>query len=145
MIPYNQTTREREAGVTKRQERASGVLRPSANLLRDGHNLSRGRHNRVFAPSPLQPPFHGVPFEPIAKALTRGDDCFPNHPPPRPMSSFPLIAPTPRLRCISNAKQQAGHHRLVCGTPAPKDCELFYVDKDALFSHHALSEVKVVC
>lgn len=37
---------------------------------------------------------------------------------------------------------QVGHHRLVCGTPAPKDCELYYVDKDALFSYHALSEVR---
>ncbi|CAN0119983.1 unnamed protein product, partial [Ascophyllum nodosum] len=42
-----------------------------------------------------------------------------------------------RLLCLDT---KAGHHRLVCGTPAPKDCELFYVDKDALFSHHALSE-----
>jgi hypothetical protein len=28
----------------------------------------------------------------------------------------------------------------VCGTPAPRDCELFWVDRDALFSHHKLSE-----
>ncbi len=30
--------------------------------------------------------------------------------------------------------------RLVCGTPAPADCELYHVDRDALFSGHALSE-----
>ena len=37
---------------------------------------------------------------------------------------------------------KVGHHRLVCGTPAPKDCELYYVNKDALFSYHSLSEVR---
>lgn len=37
--------------------------------------------------------------------------------------------------------QQVGLSRLVCGTPAPNDCELYYVDKDALFSYHTLSEV----
>jgi hypothetical protein len=26
------------------------------------------------------------------------------------------------------------------GTPAPRDCELYYVDRDALFSYHKLSE-----
>ena len=30
--------------------------------------------------------------------------------------------------------------RLVTGVPAPQDCELFMVNRDALFSHHALSE-----
>ncbi|CAN0526843.1 unnamed protein product, partial [Scytosiphon promiscuus] len=46
--------------------------------------------------------------------------------------------------CLYNAHTctcvQVGHHRLVCGTPAPKDCELYYVNKDALFSYHSLSE-----
>lgn len=43
---------------------------------------------------------------------------------------------------VRKNKIQVGHHRLVCGTPAPKDCELYYVDKDALFSYHTLSEVR---
>lgn len=30
--------------------------------------------------------------------------------------------------------------RLVAAVPAPKDCELFAVNRDALFSHHSLSE-----
>lgn len=30
--------------------------------------------------------------------------------------------------------------RLVCGTPAPADCDLYWVDRDALFSHHAMAE-----
>lgn len=30
--------------------------------------------------------------------------------------------------------------RLIYGTPAPRDCELYYVDRDALFSYHKLSE-----
>ncbi|CAN0114859.1 unnamed protein product, partial [Ectocarpus sp. 4 AP-2014] len=42
-----------------------------------------------------------------------------------------------RLLCLD---AKVGHHRLVCGTPAPKDCELYYVNKDALFSYHTLSE-----
>jgi hypothetical protein len=32
------------------------------------------------------------------------------------------------------------YYRLVMGTPAPRDCELYYVDRDALFSYHKLSE-----
>lgn len=43
----------------------------------------------------------------------------------------------------ANLSPQVGHHRLVCGTPAPKDCELYYVNKDALFSYHSLSEVRL--
>lgn len=43
---------------------------------------------------------------------------------------------------VRKKQKQVGHHRLVCGTPAPKDCELYYVDKDALFSYHTLSEVR---
>ncbi|CAM9182779.1 unnamed protein product [Chrysoparadoxa australica] len=35
---------------------------------------------------------------------------------------------------------KASSNRLVMGTPAPSDCELFYVDRDALFSYHKLSE-----
>lgn len=37
--------------------------------------------------------------------------------------------------------------RLTHGLPPPKDCELFYVDRDALFSYHKVREsvVKVVC
>lgn len=35
---------------------------------------------------------------------------------------------------------KAGGHRLVMGTPAPSDCELYCVNRDALFSGHALSE-----
>ncbi|KAI9908386.1 hypothetical protein PsorP6_004680 [Peronosclerospora sorghi] len=31
-------------------------------------------------------------------------------------------------------------HRLVAGTPHPRDCELYYVNRDALFSYHKLSE-----
>lgn len=31
-------------------------------------------------------------------------------------------------------------HRLVAGTPHPRDCELYYVDRDSLFSYHKLSE-----
>uniref|UniRef100_A0AAV1VF88 RNA cytidine acetyltransferase n=1 Tax=Peronospora matthiolae TaxID=2874970 RepID=A0AAV1VF88_9STRA len=31
-------------------------------------------------------------------------------------------------------------HRLVAGTPHPRDCELFYVNRDSLFSYHKLSE-----
>ncbi|CAN0188837.1 unnamed protein product, partial [Discosporangium mesarthrocarpum] len=42
-----------------------------------------------------------------------------------------------RLLCLDT---KMGLHRLVCGTPAPSDCELYYVDKDALFSYHKLSE-----
>jgi N-acetyltransferase 10 len=36
---------------------------------------------------------------------------------------------------IENSSQ-----RLVCGTPAPEDCNLYFVDRDALFSYHKLSE-----
>lgn len=42
-----------------------------------------------------------------------------------------------RLLCLDS---KVGLSRLVCGTPAPNDCELYYVDKDALFSYHTLSE-----
>ena len=37
--------------------------------------------------------------------------------------------------------------RLTHGLPPPKDCELFYVDRDALFSYHkvSLSDVVAVC
>lgn len=31
-------------------------------------------------------------------------------------------------------------HRIVAGTPHPKDCELYYVNRDSLFSYHKLSE-----
>ncbi|KAF1789901.1 TmcA/NAT10/Kre33 [Phytophthora cactorum] len=31
-------------------------------------------------------------------------------------------------------------HRLVAGTPHPRDCELYYVNRDSLFSYHKLSE-----
>ncbi|KAL0584748.1 hypothetical protein ABG067_005486 [Albugo candida] len=31
-------------------------------------------------------------------------------------------------------------HRIITGTPHPRDCELYYVDRDALFSYHKLSE-----
>lgn len=31
-------------------------------------------------------------------------------------------------------------HRIVAGTPHPRDCELYYVNRDALFSYHKLSE-----
>ncbi len=34
----------------------------------------------------------------------------------------------------------ATNTRLVSSVPAPKDCELFAVNRDALFSHHSLSE-----
>ncbi|CAM9579055.1 unnamed protein product [Scytosiphon promiscuus] len=49
----------------------------------------------------------------------------------------PIEAWLYRLLCLD---AKVGHHRLVCGTPAPKDCELYYVNKDALFSYHSLSE-----
>ena len=35
---------------------------------------------------------------------------------------------------------KTGGQRLVSGTPAPSDCSLYYVDRDALFSYHKLSE-----
>ncbi|CAM9646398.1 unnamed protein product [Phaeothamnion confervicola] len=41
-----------------------------------------------------------------------------------------------RLLCLDTRAM----NRLVCGTPAPSDCELYYVDRDALFSYHKLSE-----
>ncbi len=44
------------------------------------------------------------------------------------------------LLCLDVHHTHAASNRLVCGTPAPRDCELFWVDRDALFSHHALSE-----
>jgi len=44
------------------------------------------------------------------------------------------------LLCLDAAQKHAAASRLVCGTPAPRECELFWVDRDALFSHHALSE-----
>lgn len=31
-------------------------------------------------------------------------------------------------------------YRLMCGTPHPDQCELFYVNRDSLFSYHKLSE-----
>ncbi|TDH65701.1 hypothetical protein CCR75_009252 [Bremia lactucae] len=31
-------------------------------------------------------------------------------------------------------------HRLVAGTPHPRDCELYYINRDSLFSYHKLSE-----
>ncbi|KAG5186846.1 GNAT acetyltransferase 2-domain-containing protein [Tribonema minus] len=41
------------------------------------------------------------------------------------------------LLCLDS---RGGMQRLVMGTPSPRDCELFYVDRDALFSYHKLSE-----
>ncbi len=41
---------------------------------------------------------------------------------------------------ISFIPQYLSFLRLVSGTPAPADCELYHVDRDALFSGHALSE-----
>jgi N-acetyltransferase 10 len=32
------------------------------------------------------------------------------------------------------------NHRIVSGTPHPNECELFYVNRDSLFSYHKLSE-----
>ena len=37
------------------------------------------------------------------------------------------------LLCLDVHHKHAQSSRLVCGTPAPSDCELFWVDRDALF------------
>jgi N-acetyltransferase 10 len=39
--------------------------------------------------------------------------------------------------CLDSAKLM---YRLTSGTPHPMDCDLFAVDRDALFSHHSVSE-----
>uniref|UniRef100_K3XCC4 RNA cytidine acetyltransferase n=1 Tax=Globisporangium ultimum (strain ATCC 200006 / CBS 805.95 / DAOM BR144) TaxID=431595 RepID=K3XCC4_GLOUD len=41
------------------------------------------------------------------------------------------------LLCLDATSAQ---HRIVAGTPHPKDCELYYVNRDSLFSYHKLSE-----
>ena len=41
------------------------------------------------------------------------------------------------LLCLDTS---AGTTRLVCGLPAPRDCELYLVDRDALFSYHTMAE-----
>ncbi|KAF1313273.1 N-acetyltransferase 10, partial [Globisporangium splendens] len=41
------------------------------------------------------------------------------------------------LLCLDATSAQ---HRIMAGTPHPKDCELYYVNRDSLFSYHKLSE-----
>jgi N-acetyltransferase 10 len=41
--------------------------------------------------------------------------------------------------CLDSASQSASN-RLVSAMPAPRDCELYLVDRDALFSYHAMAE-----
>ncbi|CEG39118.1 n-acetyltransferase 10 [Plasmopara halstedii] len=41
------------------------------------------------------------------------------------------------LLCLDST---SASHRLVAGTPHPRDCELYYVNRDSLFSYHKLSE-----
>lgn len=43
-----------------------------------------------------------------------------------------------KLLCLDSGS--AANMNLVGGAPAPKDCELYHVDRDALFSYHKLSE-----
>lgn len=43
-----------------------------------------------------------------------------------------------KLLCLDSGT--ASEMKLVGGAPAPSDCELFHVDRDALFSYHKLSE-----
>jgi N-acetyltransferase 10 len=43
-----------------------------------------------------------------------------------------------KLLCLDSTS--AAEMKLVGGIPAPGDCELYYVDRDALFSYHKLSE-----
>lgn len=42
-----------------------------------------------------------------------------------------------KLLCLD---ADATSHRIVTGTPPPKDCELYFVNRDSLFSYHKLSE-----
>lgn len=49
----------------------------------------------------------------------------------------PVEAWLNKLLCLDVTE---GSQRLVCGCPAPQDCQLYYVNRDALFSHHKLSE-----
>jgi N-acetyltransferase 10 len=58
--------------------------------------------------------------------------------PIRYASGDPVEAWLNSLLCLDAGSK--GSHRLVCGTPAPQDCQLYYVDRDALFSAHRLSE-----
>ena len=45
-----------------------------------------------------------------------------------------------RLLCLDSGSGDAAALRLKGGAPAPLDCELYHVDRDALFSYHKLSE-----
>jgi N-acetyltransferase 10 len=46
------------------------------------------------------------------------------------------------LLCLDADHKHANGSRLVCGTPAPHDCDLYWIDRDALFSHHGEKRTK---
>jgi N-acetyltransferase 10 len=58
--------------------------------------------------------------------------------PIRYSSGDPVESWLNKLLCLDCAS--AGAMDLVGGAPAPSDCELYHVDRDALFSYHKLSE-----
>lgn len=41
-----------------------------------------------------------------------------------------------RLLCLDASTP----HRIAGRLPSPEECDLYYIDRDALFSHHKLSE-----
>jgi N-acetyltransferase 10 len=58
--------------------------------------------------------------------------------PIRYVAGDPVEAWLNKLLCLDCGS--AAEMTLVGGAPAPNDCELYYVDRDALFSYHKLSE-----
>lgn len=58
--------------------------------------------------------------------------------PIRYMKGDPVESWLNKLLCLDSGS--AAGMKLVGGAPAPSDCDLYYVDRDALFSYHKLSE-----
>jgi N-acetyltransferase 10 len=58
--------------------------------------------------------------------------------PIRYVAGDPVEAWLNKLLCLDCGS--AAEMKLIGGAPAPSDCELYYIDRDALFSYHKLSE-----
>jgi hypothetical protein len=95
------------------------------NLKLSG-SVTKQTINTLFFPCPFVLPFK-IAF------------CTPTHTAPRPSryaAGDPVESWLNELLCLDADHKHANGSRLVCGTPAPHDCDLYWIDRDALFSHH---------